>query len=171
MILSGASIVTRSLVQNLRSAAQQQQPCGVDLTVRQISRWTSAATVDFDNTARQAAGTSALPFGDNDTVTLHPGAYLLDFNESVSIPTDCMATVLPRSSLWRAGVSVHAGVVDAGYHGALGVMMDVRNPCGVVVHRNAKLAQIVFQQMEGPVEGYEGIYQASLSSAGRDGAG
>ncbi|KFY71545.1 hypothetical protein V499_08264 [Pseudogymnoascus sp. VKM F-103] len=170
MILSGLEIVTRQLVRNLRHVAQQQQPCGVDLTLRQVSKWTSAATIDFDNSNRQAAQVSNLPFDStNHTITLQPGAYLIDFNETVQIPRNCMASVFPRSSLWRSGVGISAGVVDAGYEGAMGALMEVKNPNGVVLYKDAKLAQIVFEEMGETVEGYSGIYQSSTSSVGRDG--
>jgi dUTP pyrophosphatase len=171
MILSGLEIVTRQLVRNLRHVVQQQQPCGVDLTLRQVSRWTSPATIDFDNTKRQAAEISTLPFDKiSHTITLPPGAYLIDFNETVQIPRDCMASVFPRSSLWRSGVGISAGVVDSGYEGAMGALMEVKNPNGVVLHEDAKLAQIVFEQMRETVEGYRGIYQSSTSSVGRNGS-
>lgn len=171
MILSGREIITRQLVQNLRQIAQQQQPCGIDLTLRQISKWTSAATIDFDNTNRQAAKTSIVPFsqGQDKTITLPPGAYLVDFNEIVKVPLNCMASVFPRSSLWRSGVGISAGVVDAGYEGAMGALMEVKNPYGVVLYRDAKLAQIVFEELGEVVEGYNGIYQSSTTSVGRDG--
>src|SRR4051794_19219730 len=100
MILSGLEVVSRHLVRNLGHVTQQQQPCGIDLTLRQVSRWTSAATIDFDNTKRQAAKTSSLPFDEaNHIITLQPGAYLIDFNETVHIPRNCMGSVFPRSSL------------------------------------------------------------------------
>jgi len=170
MILSGLEIVTRHLVRNLRNIAQQQQPCGVDLTLRQVSKWTSAATVDFDNTKRQAAKISSLHFDNTShTITLEPGAYLVDFNETFQIPRNCMASVFPRSSLWRSGVGISAGVVDAGYEGAMGALMEVKNPNGIVLYENAKLAQVVFEEIGEAVEGYSGIYQSSTSSVGRDG--
>jgi dUTP pyrophosphatase len=172
MISSGPTIITRQLVQGMRCIKQQQQPCGIDLTLRNISEWTSAATIDFDNSRRKAAKTRPLPFEQSDQcITLRPGAYLVDFNETVKIPLDCMASVLPRSSLWRSGVGLRAGVVDAGYEGAMGALMEVSNPHGIVLHRDAKLAQIVFEQMDQSVEGYDGVYQKSTGSAGRDGTG
>ncbi|KAH7337367.1 dUTPase-like protein [Pyrenochaeta sp. MPI-SDFR-AT-0127] len=81
-----------------------------------------------------------------------------------------MASVFPRSSLWRSGVGINAGVVDAGYNGTMGALMEVKNPNGVVLYHNAKLAQIVVEEMGETVEGYNGIYQSSKSSVGRDGA-
>ncbi|PTB42744.1 uncharacterized protein TrAFT101_008171 [Trichoderma asperellum] len=170
MIISGLEIVNRQLVRNLRHASEQQQPCGVDLTLRQVSHWTSAAIIDFDNSKREAAKVSSLLF-DNTShkIVLPPGAYLVDFNETVQIPLNCIASIFPRSSLWRSGVGVYAGVVDAGYEGAMGALMEVKNPHGVVLHKNAKLAQIVFDEMGQTVEGYKGIYQFSTSSVGCDG--
>jgi dUTP pyrophosphatase len=168
MILTGLEVVTRQLVRNLRGVTQQQ-PCGIDLTLHQISQWTSAATIDFDNTRRQAAKPFSLSFDSTShAITLRPGAYLVDFNETIQVPRNCMGSIFPRSSLWRSGVGVTAGVVDAGYEGALGALIEVKNPHGVVLHRNAKLAQIVFEEA---VEGYNGSYQSSTSSAGRDGTG
>jgi dUTP pyrophosphatase len=144
--------------------------CGIDLTLHQVSKWNSAATIDFDNTNRQAAKTSVLPFHETEfTITLQPGAYLVDFNETVQIPRNCIASLFPRSSLWRSGAGISAGVVDAGYEGAIGALMEVKNPNGIVLYRNAKLAQIVFEEMGEMVEGYSGIYQFSTSSIGRDG--
>jgi dUTP pyrophosphatase len=170
MILSGREIITRQLVRNLRDLPQQQQPCGIDLTLRRIFEWTSPATIDFDNTKRQAARTSVLSFESNsDSIRLPQGAYLVDFNETVNVPLTHMATVFARSSLWRSGVGIVAGVVDAGYEGALGALMEVKNPNGILLYKDARLAQIVFEEMAEAVEGYNGIYQSSTHSAGCDG--
>lgn len=91
------------------------------------------------------------------------------FNESIKVPLNCLAQVYPRSSLWRSGVGVSAWVVDAGYEGVLGALMDVRNPYGVILYRNAKLAQVVFAEVGEAVDGYCGIYQGSRSIGGCDG--
>ncbi|KAK3321299.1 hypothetical protein B0T19DRAFT_445071 [Cercophora scortea] len=99
-MLSGASIVKRAIVRNLRAVASQQQPCGVDLSLHRVLKWTSPATVDLDNSRRKAATTSELPFNhEGGTITLDQGAYLVEFNETVSIPLDCMGQIFVRSSL------------------------------------------------------------------------
>lgn len=62
--------------------------------------------------------------------------------------------------------------MDAGYEGAMGALMDVKNPMGVVLWRDAKIAQIVFEELRDGVrkgEGYGGIYQGSEGVGGRDG--
>lgn len=169
-MLSGASIVKRGIIRNLISATQQVQPCGVDVSLRRVLQWTSPATIDFDNSRRQSAATSELPFsGKDETLTLPQGAYPVEFNEAVRIPLDCMGQVFVRSSLWRSGAVLSAGVVDAGYEGALGALLDVRNPHGIVLYRNAKLGQVAVYRMEGEVAGYSGVYQSSTSTIGRNG--
>lgn len=51
-------------------------------------------------------------------------------------------------------------------------MLDVRNPHGVVLCEGARVAQVVFEAMEGDVgEGYGGVYQGVEDSGGRDGDG
>ncbi len=179
MLLSGASIVKREIVRNLRNVTQQLQPCGVDLSLHRVLKWTSPAAIDFDNSRRRAASTSELHFnstttttttsGETEMVELSQGAYLVEFNEMVKIPLDCMGQLFVRSSLWRSGAVLTAGAVDAGYEGALGALLDVRNPAGMVLYRNAKLAQIVLHMLEEKVAGYQGVYQFSGRSLGRDG--
>ena len=42
-------------------------------------------------------------------------------------------------------------------------MLQVVNPHGLRLFRDARLAQIVFHQMSEAVEGYEGVYQGAGS--------
>jgi dUTP pyrophosphatase len=63
---------------------------------------------------------------ETDAIKLLQGAYLIEFNGTVSVPLDYMGLVFVRSSLWRSGVTLTAGAVDASYEGALGALLDVR---------------------------------------------
>lgn len=94
---------------------------------------------------------------------LKEGAYLVEFNETVDMPLSMMGQIFVRSSLFRSGALLSAGVIDSGYKGAVGVMLQVVNPHGLLLFRNARLAQMVFHQMSEPVEGYSGVYQGSES--------
>lgn len=80
-----------------------------------------------------------------------------------------MGQVFVRSSLWRSGATLTSGLVDAGYEGGLGALLDVRNPTGIELRKNAKLGQIAIHRLEDRVAGYRGIYQLSASSVGREG--
>ena len=157
MIIPGRSLIPR-VISNVRSAAIQAQSCGVDLTLKRTLIWTSAGSIDFDNTHRANASTIELPWADDhsgDTkvrslprhieahqpalknsrtsapelqanhqsasIFLTEGSYLVEFNESVDVPLDLMGQIFVRSSLFRSGALLSAGVMDSGYKGAVGL--------------------------------------------------
>ncbi|KAF3035269.1 hypothetical protein E8E11_003541 [Didymella keratinophila] len=162
MILSGRTAISRSIITTLLSATHQTQPCGVDLTLKRFMLWTSPDTIDFNNTDRKTADTSTIRFESSDAgsfLDLTIGSYLVEFNETVDMPLDVMGQVFVRSSPWRSGALVQAGVTDSGYKGAVGAMLQVVNTHGLRLMRDAKLAQMVFHQMSEKVEGYIGVYQ------------
>lgn len=191
MIIPGRSLIPR-IIGSVRSAKIQAQPCGVDLTLKNIKSWTSAGSIDFDNNLRIQASSIMVPSGGHDhhphgkqnpadptaettprkikmrldraeAVMLKSGSYLVDFNETVDVPLDSMGQMFVRSSLFRSGALLSAGVMDSGYKGAVGAMLQVVNPHGLLLYRDARLAQIVFHQMTEPVPGYSGMYQGSAS--------
>lgn len=192
MLLPGSSVIPK-IISSVRSAKIQAQPCGVDLTLKRIKIWTSPGSIDFDNSLRLNASTVEVPFsshlqqfrklsaqfhqaiskdptmfekhmhGSHESVMLKPGAYLVEFNETVDVPLNLMGQIFVRSSLFRSGALLSAGVVDSGYKGAVGAMLQVANPHGLLLFRDARLAQMVFHQLSEPVEGYSGMYQGSRS--------
>ena len=79
----------------------------------------------------------------------------------VDVPLNLMGQIFVRSSLFRSGALLSAGVMDSGYRGAVGGMLQVVNPHGLRLCRDARLAQLVFYQLTEKVEGYRGAYQGS----------
>ncbi|KIJ34566.1 hypothetical protein M422DRAFT_35070 [Sphaerobolus stellatus SS14] len=171
MILPGYQLISRGIIRGIVSAKSQVQPCGVDLTLKHVLAFTGAGVIDADNTRRQTASTRTIEFTERHeaegkilrSLQLKPGSYLVEFNETVDTPLDTMGQLYVRSSLFRSGAVVNAGVMDAGYTGAIGALLQVMNPHGIVLYENAKLAQFVFHQMSEEVEGYSGIYQNQTS--------
>ncbi|KAJ5265492.1 hypothetical protein N7497_010488 [Penicillium chrysogenum] len=163
MIFPGHYLITRSIIRNVKYPTLQAQPCGVDLTLKRILKWTSPGIIDLDNKLRQPASTEEIHFPASKENTpyldLAQGSYLVEFNETVSVPLDVMGEVFVRSSLFRSGVTIHAGVMDSGYEGAVGALMQVVNPTGLRLYPAARLAQFVFHQMSEEVKGYNGVYQ------------
>ncbi|RLL93983.1 hypothetical protein CFD26_103738 [Aspergillus turcosus] len=148
MIIPGRALLTRAIIRNVQNPALQVQPCGVDLTLKRVLTWTSPGTIDLDNQRRQTASTNEIRFPASSTpspedrfLDLQQGSYLVEFNETVSVPLDAMGQIFVRSSLFRSGVLLTAGVMDSG------------------VYPSARLAQFVFYQMSEEVEGYRGVYQ------------
>ena len=192
MILPGRRAIPQ-VITNVLPANAQTQPCGVDLSLKRIKLWTSPGSIDFDNHLRQSASTTEIPFSGpheqfrklpdstqrallkdlealrkwrksrEDSVMLGTGAYLVEFNEIIDMPLTMMGQIFVRSSLFRSGALLSAGVMDSGYRGAIGAMLQVINPHGLLLFRNARLGQMVIHEMSEPVEGYCGVYQGSGS--------
>jgi dUTP pyrophosphatase len=139
---------------------EQLQPNGIDLTVREVSAFSSPGAIAVANEGRELSALSPLPFDGKGWLELKPGAYLVTFNEVVSLPHDVMALGRPRSSLNRCGVSMHSAVWDAGYSGRSQSMLAVYNPHGFRLQKGSRVMQLVFFHTTRSVDrGYSGRYQ------------
>jgi len=135
----------------------QEQVNGIDLTVGEIYQFCEKGTLDFDNSRRKIPRTKPLRPKD-EWYSLKPGVYLVRYRESVEIPLDCVALVLPRSSLLRMGATLHTALYDSGYKGRGVGLLVVFNPFGVKLSKNARIGQIIFIKSEKVEKGYEGEY-------------
>ena len=151
---------TPPLVSDYISLDDQLQPNGIDITVREVASFASRGNLTETNEGRVLSDLMPLAFDGLNGLNLLPGAYLIMFNEVINLPTDIMALARPRSSLNRCGVSIHSAIWDAGYHGRSQSLMVVYNTHGFRLHRNARVAQLVFIYTSGPTRrGYSGKYQ------------
>ena len=119
----------------------------------------SAGNIAVSNSQRAVSALSPLMFDGLDNIDLAPGAYIITYNEIVHLPRNIMALGRPRSSLLRCGVNVGTAVWDAGYSGRSQSLLVVYNPRGIRLQRNARIMQLVFFQLTGETEGYQGVYQ------------
>lgn len=148
------------LVENLYDVQQQLQPNGIDLTLKEISLFSSPGSLGSTNESRVLSSSSPLVFDGLGRIDLLPGCYLATYNEVVNLPKNIMALALPRSSLLRCGVSIHNAVWDAGYSGRSQSLMVVYNAQGFRLHRNARIVQMVFFLLSHEAaQGYQGMFQ------------
>jgi len=146
------------LIEGLIDAQVQVQPAGVDLTVREVYEFTSCGSIDFTNEERVLSDLRPVPFSPDGWARLRPGAYLIRYNEVVSVPLDVVAVGRPRSSLLRMGAFVVTAVWDPGYRGRGVSLLIVANPHGVRIKRNARVVQLLFIKLSGRTVPYEGAY-------------
>ena len=157
MILPKQHLEEAKLIEGLHSS--QFQPCGIDITLKEVYGFKNAGVIDFDNKERKISEVEPIHF-ENDKVTLKPGAYKVVFNEYVKIPQDVAALCLPRSSLLRCGVGLNCAVWDPGYEGRSEALLVVHNIHGISFKRNAKIGQMIFIKLaEGASALYEGKYK------------
>tara|TARA_B100002019_G_scaffold285319_1_gene294134 strand:+ start:1223 stop:1711 length:489 start_codon:yes stop_codon:yes gene_type:complete len=69
---------------------------------------------------------------------------------SMSIPEGYVGLIWPRSGLaYKSGLDVFAGVIDSGYRGDIGVILYNSRMDHYQVKKGDRIAQIVFQKVEG----------------------
>jgi deoxycytidine triphosphate deaminase len=108
-------------------------------------------------TSRQTPEVEEIEFG---KYTVPPGEYILvETLEKVNMPSDVMARVLNRSTLFRCGCSLFNAVVDPGFKGTLTFGLKNLALRDFTLQRHARIAQIVFERVEGETVAYDGKYQ------------
>jgi dUTP pyrophosphatase len=158
------------LVRGLADPERQVQPHGVDLRLESVWRFAGAGLVGRDPSPTPGAAEPAspdrvlperepLPFDDQGSLQLPPGAYLVRFEEIVHLPLDLMALARPRSTLLRCGATLHTAVWDAGYQGRSEALLVVANPHGLRLECGARICQMIFLPLDAVGAGYAGSYQ------------
>jgi dUTP pyrophosphatase len=147
------------LIEGWLNLDEQVQANGFDLTLRDVAEMKSVGTIALSNSQRVLSDLSQLSFDDDGFLNLDAGVYMVTYNEIVHLPKNIMALGRPRSSLLRCGVSVGTAVWDAGYEGRSQSLLIVHNPKGFRVQQNARITQLVFMELTGESEGYNGVYQ------------
>jgi len=158
MIVPGSKIWRRREIEGAIGASQAQ-PAGIDLTLKEVHELCDWGEIDFDNSKRKIPQTRKMEFEEG-KIRLAPGCYKIIYNEYVRIPLDCAAFGFPRSSLLRCGADVRCAVWDPGYHGRSESLLVVHNPQGIVLHKDARVMQLVFVRLEEKADkGYDGKYK------------
>jgi len=151
---------TPPLVENLLDPERQLTTNGLDLTVAEVERFIGEkpGSLDFSNDHRRLPETEPLPWKD-DSLLLPPGGWLIRYAEKVNLPRNVIALGKPRSSLLRMGATLPSAVWDAGYSGFGQGLLIVHHPAGLLLHRCARVLQLVFHQLSSTTAGYQGVYQ------------
>jgi deoxycytidine triphosphate deaminase len=146
-------IEEEGLLENLD--LENVQGSGVDLAIDRLFELTSPARLGVNDRALPE-----MKEIEGDVFEIPPGAYyLLATKERVNMPSDLVAFILPRSTLFRSGVSLRTAVVDPGYRGILTIGIKNEGAHTFTLERYARIAQIVFSKVKGPTESYNGKYQ------------
>ncbi len=147
------------LIEGYTDLAEQLQPNGFDLSLREIALLQSSGQIAISNSQRLVSSLAPLAFDGLGFIELVPAIYSITFNEIVHLPGDVMALATPRSSLLRCGVTIHTAVWDAGYSGRSQSLMVVYNTHGFRLQKNARILQLVFFRLTRETDGYQGTYQ------------
>ncbi|MFP3950818.1 MAG: deoxyuridine 5'-triphosphate nucleotidohydrolase [Candidatus Bathyarchaeia archaeon] len=147
------------LIRDFINLDKQIQPCGFDLSLREIRAYEGAGAVDFSNEERVIAETNKISPDADGWWELSPGCYVVIYNETVKIPLDLAAIARPRSSMLRNAATVETAVWDPGYEGRSSSLLIVYNQHGLRLRKNARIVQLVFVETGKVDKGYDGDYQ------------
>lgn len=132
---------------------RQIQQVGIDLRVKNILQIKGSLQVSVENKILP----SYVPLRLNkNTWNLNPGAYCIDMFEHVSIPEDCAAFVIHRSTFNSSGIVITGSTYDAGFQGTVGATMYAFTPLAIEI--GSRVAQMIFIKGES-ASLYEGSYQ------------
>jgi len=145
-----------SLIENVDE--KNVQPSGVDLRVKRIYRLRNGGFLGINDRKTPDVDNFSDRIGEK--FRLEPNEFVLvETMEKVNMPKDVTAIVLPRSSLFRCGVSLHTAVVDPGFQGTLTFGMKNLSEFPFEIEIGSKIGQIVFEEVKGNVKLYDGKYQ------------
>lgn len=149
----------KELIKDFICLDTQIQPCGFDMSLREIWSYEGSGAVDFSNNERVIADTTKILPDEEGWWELDPGCYIVIYNETVKIPLDLAAIARPRSSMLRNAATVETAVWDPGYQGRSSSLLVVYNPHGLRLKKDARIVQLVFVETGMVDKGYDGDYQ------------
>lgn len=144
------------LVKDMIDPHVQIQQAGVDLTVAKVFALEGEGILDFSNEKRKLPDYKEIKLN-GDVWLLKPGTYHIAFNETIILPNNIAALLLPRSSALVCGVVQHSALWDPGYTGRSFFHVDVSRP--VKLYKNARIGQMIFIKLEHETSGYSGRYK------------
>lgn len=113
-------------------------------------------SVDSRNTGKVE---ELLPY-DNKLYPIYPGSsYLVTTLETVNMPTDLIGHIDTRTTMFRSGLSLKATYINPGYCGVLSFMITNQTPSVIHIEHGFRIAQIVFHEIKGTCEPYNGYWQ------------
>jgi len=96
----------------------------------------------------------------DEQVFVKPNEYIMiQTMEKVNMPLNLAARMLPRSTLQRSGIYLYHALIDPGYHGKLTFGMKNIGHHDFEIERGSRIAQIMFEEVHGKTEAYDGRYQ------------
>ena len=104
---------------------------------------------------------------DQDVVLWPKGFVLASTLEKFTMPRWVLGVVHDKSTNIRMGIAVHNTVIEPGWRGHL--TLEISNQSWRIhrLRRGTPIAQIIFHEVTGPVDGYNGKYQDQERGAQR----
>lgn len=144
------SIIYQRIVSNL-GCTTQIQPFGIDLTLKQITRCPSTTVSKNDPPISAKPPLAMLQPKDKHAtyksaaVHLSKGAYLVEFNEHLTVPerTSCSLRIRDKA---LPGASLDDVAMTEGYDADITALLTVETSDGLLIFQDARCIQLVIEQ-------------------------
>lgn len=81
---------------------------------------------------------------------IKPGEYLLvKLNETINMPDDLMAIIVPRTTMNRMGIDLKTQYVNPSYSGKMFLALKNNAPIPIKIYNNTVIGQICFFELQG----------------------
>lgn len=98
-----------------------------------------------------------------------PGKYyLITTKEIINMHLDLTGIIKPRTTTFRGGLMLRAGFVNPNYQGQLTFGLFNLHKTEAKIEVGARIASIIFQNIEGEIIPYQGVWQGGKISTGGD---
>jgi dUTP pyrophosphatase len=144
------------------------ESCVFDIRIGEISRLKGRGFLGIDERKTPQHELIAKYEGNPGTVvTIKPGEYYATESiETFHMPDNLFALVKPRSTLFRSGIIMRAGVVDPGYNGKIHPALYNASNVDLDIELGARYLQVFFFEVKGDmVRTYEGQWQGGRKAA------
>ena len=165
-MLNVAQILDEGLLRLVHAKGKPAQ-VGFDITLKQVKKiGTSPSNATLKKIGKVLKDKTELTtYTPVDTINLdgvngwllYDGVYDITFNEGCKIPSNRVAFIKQRSSLYRNGTIINSPVFDPGFETEfMGTLMYVHET--IFIEKDARVAQIYFHECEA-AELYNGQWQ------------
>ena len=153
---------TQGLVENL-SERELNNPEGAGFDLRVDEVFTIKGSGILGVTHRDTPEVESIAKyekGKTTSFTVKPGEYVLvKTMERVKNPKHLAGFFVPRSTLFRSGLTLFTSVIDPGYEGPLTFGMKNMGPCDITIELGARICQVFFHEIKGDSNTYRGQWQ------------
>ncbi len=159
MILNKEEIIERinkqSLIENI--SKESIQPAGVDLRLDKIYRIKKSGELYISGRKPPEVKEEV-----SKIYKINPNEYCLCSTvEIINMPRDLVGIILPRSTLFRIGLSLRTALIDPGYKGRLILGLKNETSHEIKLERFSRICQVIFIKTK-ITEGYSGQYQGGI---------
>lgn len=144
------------------------ESCVFDIRIAEISRLEGSGFLGINERSTPEHELLASYNGKPGNIfVLKPGEYYVTQSiEKFNMPDNLFAIVKPRSTLFRSGIIMRAGVIDPGYSGTLHPALYNASDVEFKLELGARYLQVFFMEVAGSnVRSYQGQWQGGRKTA------